>query len=73
MKAESETRFYLTNQEAEAVFDSHVAGLLELVNYDPIWGAVFNRVPDETGSNDAQRPAMLEGGGVARVPHKQLR
>jgi len=46
MNAESATRFYLTNQEAEAVFDSHAAGRLEFMNYDPIWGAVFNRVPD---------------------------
>jgi hypothetical protein len=46
MNAESATRFYLPNQEAEAVFDSHTPGRLELTNYDPIWGMVFNRVPE---------------------------
>lgn len=47
MSAESATRFYLTNQEAEAMFDPHAPGQLRFMNYDPIWGAVFNRVPKE--------------------------
>jgi CubicO group peptidase (beta-lactamase class C family) len=51
MNAESATRFYLPNQEAEAVFDSDTAGRLEFTNYDPIWGLVFNRVAEEKGSS----------------------
>jgi hypothetical protein len=51
MNAESATRFYLPNQEAEAIFDPHAPGRLEFTNYDPIWGMVFNRVPDEKGSS----------------------
>ena len=55
MDAESATRFYLPNQEAEAIFDPNVKGRLEFTNYDPIWGMVFNRVPDEKGSFDGQQ------------------
>ena len=55
MNAESETRFYLTNQEAEAVFDSHAVGRMEFMNYDPIWGAVFIRVPDVESGDAAPK------------------
>jgi len=57
MNAESATRFYLPNQEAEAVFDLKAPGRLEFTNYDPIWGMVFNRVPDEKGSSGAGQSA----------------
>jgi hypothetical protein len=62
MNAESATRFYLPNQEAEAVFDSHTPGQIEVTNYDPIWGMVFNRVPDEKGNKDATSPADVKKG-----------
>ena len=62
MNAESPTRFYLPNQEAEAVFDSKAPGQIEVTNYDPIWGMVFNRVPDEKGSKDAVAPAGVKKG-----------
>jgi len=55
MSAESAARFYLVNQEAEAVFDPQAVGRLEFVSYDPIWGAVFNRVSEKKGSDNAQR------------------
>jgi hypothetical protein len=63
MNAESATRFYLPNQEAEAVFDSHTPGQVELTNYDPIWGLVFNRVPDEKGSRVTTCAAGAAGNG----------
>jgi CubicO group peptidase (beta-lactamase class C family) len=44
--AESTTRFYLTNQETEIVFDADVAGRFEFLNYAPIGGAIFNRIPE---------------------------
>jgi CubicO group peptidase (beta-lactamase class C family) len=65
--AESATRFYLPNQEAEAVFDPHAPGRLEFTNYDPIWGLVFNRVADEKGTNDPHCSA--EAGGSANCAH----
>jgi hypothetical protein len=45
LHAESTTRFYLTNQETEIVFDAHVAGRFEFLSYAPIGGFVFNRIP----------------------------
>jgi CubicO group peptidase (beta-lactamase class C family) len=44
--AESTTRFYLTNQETEVVFDAHEAGRFEFLSYAPIGGAVFHRIPE---------------------------
>ena len=49
--AESATRFYLKNQETEIIFDDHVAGRFYFLNYAPIGGAEFDRIP-ETGSGD---------------------
>ena len=42
--AESSTKFYLKNQETEIVFDAHVAGRFEFLNYAPVGVAVFNRI-----------------------------
>lgn len=51
--AESATRFYLKTQETEIVFDATIAGRFYLLNYSPIGGVEFNRIP-ETKSTDAQ-------------------
>jgi hypothetical protein len=51
LNAESATRFYLTSQEAELVFDPEAAGSFELLNYAPIGGTVFKRVA-ELKTND---------------------
>jgi CubicO group peptidase (beta-lactamase class C family) len=50
LKAESASRFYLTNQESEVVFDPHVPGSFGLLNYAPIGGAAFKRDSALTGS-----------------------
>jgi hypothetical protein len=50
LKAESASRFYLTNQESEVVFDPHVPGSFVLLNYAPIGGAGFKRDSARTGS-----------------------
>lgn len=49
--AESAARFYLRSQETEIVFDAHVAGRFYFLNYAPIGGVEFNRIP-ETKSGD---------------------
>lgn len=43
LNAESTSRFYLANQETEVVFDPHVAGSFEFLNYAPVYGSVFKR------------------------------
>jgi hypothetical protein len=45
LRAESAKRFYLANQETEIVFDERVAGRFGFLNYAPISGTAFNRVP----------------------------
>jgi CubicO group peptidase (beta-lactamase class C family) len=46
LRAESAKRFYLSNQETEIVFDTHVPGRFGFLSYEPILGSVFNRIPD---------------------------
>jgi hypothetical protein len=53
--AESTTRFYLTNQETEVVFDADLAGRFEFLNYAPIGGAVFNRVTEANNGDVAPK------------------
>ena len=43
MKAETASRFYLTNPETEVVFDPNVPGSFRLLNYAPIGGTPFQR------------------------------
>jgi hypothetical protein len=45
LRAESAKRFYLTNQETEIVFDAYIPGQFGFLNYAPISGTVFNRIP----------------------------
>ena len=47
MMAESRSRFYLVNQEAELTFDS--GGGLQIVDFSGIWGDAYTRVPESKG------------------------
>lgn len=44
LRAESSSRFYLATQETEVIFDPHTRDSVEIMNYAPIWGAVYRRV-----------------------------
>jgi hypothetical protein len=60
MYAETQSKFYLTNQEIELTFDPLIAGSLEIADFTATSGAMFMRVlesgtpiPDRGSSKDA--------------------
>ncbi|WP_058188360.1 serine hydrolase domain-containing protein [Terracidiphilus gabretensis] len=60
LRAESAKRFYLSNQETEIVFDAHIPGQFGFLNYSPISGTVFNRIPE------AKKPDATNGNAAPK-------
>jgi hypothetical protein len=55
MMAETPSKFYLANQEAELTFDPGSGGL-EIVDFSSIWGDAYTRVPESQAQTTKQGP-----------------
>jgi CubicO group peptidase (beta-lactamase class C family) len=73
LRAESASRFYLTNQESEFFFDPHSPGSLAFINYAPIGGFAYTR--DSTANSTVPPPSDARtrppSGADSSQPHRE--